>query len=175
MRKLEQNKFALVATIICALMTFASCSEVDKPLPSQRAHAQALSGRIVTVKSYEIPKGIFRGVLWPESKEKNFIIWIIRDQKEIYFQVSAPSNFSDFSEDVTSAWDVQEITIQDNYVKYSVVKKNKTKSMNLDLPLNKRKYLFSVLKNITGEEMVVFMDISETISDRGFFGFVIVE
>jgi hypothetical protein len=152
-----------------------ACGDENKPVPSQDAHAQALSNHIVSISSYEIPRGIFRGVLWPDSKENNFIIWIIDKQKELYFQIPAPSEFIDY-QDRTADWDIKLIDSQKNKITYVANKKSKMKSIQLELPRKKRAYVFYVLKNATGDEMLVFMDTSETVIDKkGLFGYVIIK
>lgn len=167
-------KLKIMISLIAIL--FLACGEIDKPVPSQNAHVQALSDHLVIIRTYEIPRGIFRGVLWPDSKEKNFLIWIIDKQKESYFQISAPTEFIDHIYDKTADWDVKVVNTQDNSITYIATKKNKTKSVQLELPRKKRPYVFYVLRNAAGTEMLIFMDISETVIDKtGLFGYVIIK
>lgn len=51
-------------------------------------------------------------------------------------------------------------------------KKGTKKSVEVDLPLKKRKYSFFVLANSLGKELLIFADISENVTDQGLFGYV---
>jgi hypothetical protein len=54
-------------------------------------------------------------------------------------------------------------------------KKDNSKTVQIELPLKKRKYSLNALKNLQGDELIVFMDISETVRDKGLFGYAIIK
>ncbi len=147
---------------------------MDKPTPNKAVYAKALSNHIVKVRSYEIPMSIFRGVLWPSGNRKNFQIWIIDGQKELFFEIPVPVNFVNYHKEVTKNW---RFTVRDDFETRVCLaeKKDGSRSIQMELPVKKRSYKISVLDNSLGEEMVIFMDISETVVDKGLFGFVVIK
>jgi hypothetical protein len=157
---------------LVVLIALVGCAKLDKPAPSQVAQAQALSNHSVLAASYEIPEGVFRGVLWPSSEKQGFTIWIIQAGKETYFEIRAPSGFARYEKETTADWNINIVETTDSTKKYGVRRKDGSKSIQLELPLKKRDYSFSVLNNSSGDEILIFMDISETTVDQGLFGFV---
>ena len=154
---------------------FFSCTGVDEPVLSNKAFAKALSSHLVDVKSYEIPKGVFRGALWPEKTDKNFTIWVISGSKELYFSIPAPASFVPYKKEVTEDWEIKFESKSSNKKIYTATKKDNSKLVKLELPIKKREYSFSVLSNDSGEEILIFMDISENITDKGLFGYVLIK
>lgn len=167
-------KFRIILSSI--ILILAACSKLSAPVPSQIVRAKAISNHAVTIRSYEIPDGIFRGVLWPSKTEKNFQVWIIKSDKEIFFNIPAPPEFTDDNKEITEEWKIKMTDASNNkQITYIAEKNDGTKSLQIDLPFKKRKYTFSVLSNALGNEMLLFMDISENVVDKGLFGYVILE
>jgi hypothetical protein len=161
-----------VATISFILLT--CCGNHEQPLPSQLASATVLSNHSIEVVSHEIPKGIFRGALWPQKDKRFFRIWIIADNQEKFFELKSPPEFVDYEREVTGNWEFKIIDNSDSSKKYLAHKKDGSKSLHVELPIKKRDYSFSVLKNSSGNEILIFMDISEKIVDTGLFGYVVI-
>lgn len=145
-----------------------------QPAPSQLASATALSNHSIEVVSYEIPKGIFRGAQWPQKDKKFFEIWIIDDGREKFFELKSPPEFVNYEREVTDSWQFKIIEKSDSYIKYLVNKKDRSKSLHVELPNKKRDYSFAVLNNSSDGEILIFMDISEKIVDTGLFGYVMI-
>ena len=145
-----------------------------QPAPSQLASATALSNHSIEVVSYEIPKGVFRGALWPQKDKKFFEIWIIDDGREKFFELKSPPEFVNYEREVTDNWQFKIIEKSDSYIKYLANKKDRSKSLHVELPNKKRDYSFVVLNNSSDGEILIFMDISEKIVDTGMFGYVII-
>jgi hypothetical protein len=159
-----------IAAISFILLT--SCGNHEQPAPSQLASATVLSNHSIEVVSYEIPKGILRGALWPQKDKKFFEIWTIDDNQEKFFELKAPPEFVNYEREVTDRWQFDIIEKSDFYKKYLAHKKDGSKSLHVELPNKKRDYSFAVLKNSGGDEILIFMDISEKIVDAGLFGYV---
>jgi hypothetical protein len=161
-----------IATICFIILI--SCGNHEQSALSEHAKAQALSNHSIEVVSYEIPKAIFRGVLWPNKGKKFFTIWIIDDDQEKFFELKSPPEFVNYEKEVTGNWEFRVIEKSDISKNYLVRKKDGSKSLHMELPIKKREYSFSVLNNSSGHEIVIFMDISEQIVDTGLFGYVII-
>lgn len=162
--------YRTIVTISFVILT--SCGNHEQPSHSQLASATVLSNHSIEVISYEIPNGIFRGALWPQKDKKFFVVWIIDDGKEKYFELKSPPEFVNYEREVTANWDFKIIEKSGSSKKYLARKKNGRKSLHLELPVKKRGYSFSVLNNSSGDEILIFMDISEIIVDTGLFGYV---
>jgi hypothetical protein len=160
------------AIAVISFILLTSCGNHEQPLPSQLASATVLSNHFIEVISYEIPNGIFRGALWPQKDKEFFVIWIIDDGKEKYFKLKSPPEFVNYEREATDNWDIKIIEKSDSSKKYLARKKGGRKSLHLELPIKKRDYSFSVLNNSSGDEILIFMDISEIIVDTGLFGYV---
>ena len=161
-----------IAAINFILLT--SCGNHEQPLPSQLVSATVLSNHSIEVVSFEIPKGILRGALWPQEDKRFFEIWTIDDSQEKFFELKAPPEFVNYEREVTDRWKFDLIERSDTHKKYLAHQKNGSKSLHVELPIKKRDYSFSVLKNSSGDEILIFMDISEKIVDTGLFGFVVI-
>ncbi|MCP4351215.1 MAG: hypothetical protein GY795_37600 [Desulfobacterales bacterium] len=161
--------------VIIIFLLLISCSEITAPVRSQEVKAIAVSDHTLFVQSYELPKGIFRGVLWPTEDAQWFEIWIIKNRKEIFFNIPPPSGFANYKNEVTKDWEINLSKVVGNKVVYFARRKDGKKIIEVELPVKKRKYTFSVLKNAVEEEILIFMDISEDIADKGLFGYVTVK
>lgn len=166
-------KFLTITTLIIPFLT--GCEKIKKPVVSQVVSAKALSKNVIGIKSYEVPKGIFRGTLWPSETRRNFQIWIIDGKKDYYFDIPAPKEFGKNVKEVTKKWIFEVKNNLDNKITYLASRKDGSKSIQIELPLKKRKYNFSVLNNSSGEEILIFMDISENIIDTGLFGYIVIK
>jgi len=161
----------LVAGIVCSY----GCSIKEEPVLSQMVQAEALTNHVVEVKSYELPKGNFRGVFWPLNERRTFEIWIISGRRDVYYYIQAPHEFIDKTTDVTDKWIIEESVLPENKMTY-LLKKNESKSIRLYMPLKKHHYSFSILENNYGDEIVLFMSLSDYVEDRennGIFGYVL--
>jgi hypothetical protein len=165
--------YSKIATFFFIILT--GCGNHEQPSLSVHAKAQALSNHSIQIVSYEIPKGIFRGALWPSEGKNFFEIWIIDDGKEKIFDLEAPPEFMNYKKAALSEWEFQLIEISDSSKKYLVRRNDGSKSLHLELPIKKRDYSFTVLNNSSGNEILIFMDISERIVDSGLFGYVTIE
>ena len=110
--------------------------------------------------------------MWPHKDRKFFVIWIIDDGREKFFELKPPPEFVNYEREVTDIWQFKIIEKSDSSKKYLVHKKDGSKSLHLELPIKKRDYSFSVLNNSSGDEIIIFMDISDKIVDTGMFGYV---
>jgi hypothetical protein len=143
-----------------------------KPIPSQRAHAKALSNHDISVVSYEMPEYIFRGAVWPSNTNPNFQIWIIVGRKELYYDIAPPPEFGMYEKDVTEDWNFEATETHDERITFVASRKDESRSVQVELPKKSKEYGFSALRNSSGEELLVFMNPSETIFDEGLFGYV---
>lgn len=157
------------------LLIVSGCIKFKEPLPTQIAQAKVVSNHVIETKSYEIPKAIFRGVLWPSETTREFRIWIISNNKELFYNIPAPSGFAGDNKDVTADWMVKVNEMSSDRIIYLAERKDGSKSLKLEIPVKKRPYSFSVLKNASGTELLLFMDISEETVDRGLFGYVVIK
>ena len=161
-----------IISFVAILMVLISCDKIRTPIPLHTVKVNALSDHRVDTKSYEIPKAIFRGVLWPTIDRQDFTIWIIDRGKEFFLHVPPPPGFATYNKEVTENWQISQSNLSEDKVLYSVQRKDSTKAVKIELPICKREYSFAVLNNDDGEEMVVFMNISEDVVDKGLFGYV---
>ena len=164
----------LVASTICSY----GCS-IKEPVLSQIVQVEVLTDHIIDVRSYELPKGSFRGVLWPSKNRKTFNIRIVSGNKfigynELFYNIQAPLEFSDKTINVTDDWIIEESVLPENRMIYLVRRKDEGKVFRLYMPPRKQHYSFSVLKNDNGDEIVLFMDLSEYVYDNGIFGYVVI-
>jgi hypothetical protein len=155
-----------------SLVSLISCGNNVQLAPSNLVSATALSNHYVEVVSYEIPKGLFRGALWPQKDRKFFVIWNIDDGRETFFELKPPPEFVNYEKEVTADWEFKIIEKSRSSLKYSLRKKDGSKQLHLLLPIKKRDYSFYALDNSSGDEILIFMDISEKIIDSGLFGYV---
>lgn len=164
----------IVFIISCSVSTIlTACSGTEKPIPSNMANVRMLSDNKIISETFEIPKSIFRGVLWPSKGNENFQIWTIEGRKENFYNIPAPKNFTNNTE-VTKQWDIKAVKSKNETKLYKITKKDKSKSLELELPVKKRDYNFAVLKNESNNDLILFMDISEDIKDKGLFGYILV-
>lgn len=163
----------LIIVAILATLLFSACNALDKPVPSQAAEV-TLSSHVVSINSYEIPKGIFRGVLWPNKDNHDFQVWVINGSKEIFFKVPAPSELVTEIKEVTNDWIIKKIGVTKDKIAYSAVRNDDTKSLQFELPVKKSDYSFTVLSNSSGGEVILFMNTAENIVDNGLFGYIVI-
>ncbi len=167
-----------IRLVVGLLFLLLSACGLYKPIPDESGRVKALSDGIISVKSYRIPVGVFRGVLWPGRDDPNFGIWIVtRGHGEPNFQIPTPEEFASITEAINPKsdpdWNVQEIKGSEGKVLYTIESKRNNKSVRLELPVKKREYSFAILRNSAGKEMLVFMDISQYVVDEGLFGYAI--
>ena len=165
----------MLIIIALASFIFSGCSKLNGPVQSQDAKVTSQSNHVVSVISYEIPKGIFRGVLWPNSTTQYFEVWIIDGSKEKFFKISAPPELIVDFEDITKSWTVKKVGIDKNRVVYAAVNSDISQSLKIELPVKKRDYRFTILNNASGDVVILFMDIDENIVDSGIFGYVLMK
>ena len=158
---------------LLAILLFMSCESVKKPAPNDAINI--ISDNALKSKSYDIPVGIFRGVLWPDPNGKEFTIWLIRNHKELFFKLSAPPEISNWKRQVTEQWQIKKTGSSSLMERYTATKTGSTASVIFDLPKKKRAYWFYVLANEIGQESILFMDLSEDISDQGIFGYIVLK
>lgn len=158
-----------------AFLGLISCDKNSVPILSQDVKARAVTNHIIFTRSYEIPQGIFRGTLWPTKDRSTFQVWIIESGKELFFDITPPSEFANYEKEVTKNWEIKKTDLRDDTVIYLAERKDRKKAIKVELPVKKRTYSFSVLKNDEGKEMLIFMDISEDVIDKGLFGYVIIK
>ena len=105
---------------LCAIILFISCAPVKKPAPNDAINI--ISDNALKSKSYDIPVGIFRGVLWPDPNEKEFTIWLIRKHKELFFKLSAPPEISNWKRQVTEQWQIKKTGSSSLMERYTATK-----------------------------------------------------
>ena len=167
--KLMRN---LIPLFICCI--FLTACGPFSPKENKLVKIDYSSNAILGFKSYTIPRGIFRGVLWPEPGNPNFDIWLSGDK---FFKIKAPPQAASWTSWIPNRGQliVKEIASSKNRMKYSITWKGAEKILIIELPRKKRKYHFEMLGNEVGEETIVFMDIDEIISDTGLFGYVVMK
>lgn len=156
-------------------MLAIGCINMKKPIPSEVGKVRVQSKQKVDVQSYEIPEGIFRGALWPTPGNSNFQIWMIKGSKDVFFNIATPQGFKSYESETTKDWSFK---LEDKTVSkqiFIVSRKDRSKSVTIELPYKKRGYSFDVLENKQGAELIIFMDISETIIDKGLFGYAVIQ
>jgi len=160
---------------IFILILIIGCNNIKGPISSNAAKVKNLGNHSVKIKSYEIPDGVFRGSLWPNVSKKMFQIWLIDGNKEIFYDIPPPVGFKRYKKETTEDWVFEFLNSTDAKQIYIARKKNNMRVVKLELPVKKRDYSFNVLENIHGDELIVFMDISENVRDEGIFGYVIIK
>ena len=150
-----------------------SCASAEKPAPNDAINL--ISDNVLKSKSYDIPVGIFRGVLWPDPDVKKFKIWLTRKHEELIFKLPAPPEISNWKRQVTEQWQIKKTGGSGLIERYTAIKTGSKISVIFDLPMNKRAYTFYVLANELGQESILFMDLSEDISDQGLFGYIVLK
>lgn len=161
--------------LVFGLLVLVACSKTESPILAHLVHAKSLYDQEPVVKSYEIPQGILRGALWPSSAEGNFRIWLVQGKKDVFFDIPAPQGFDRSIQEVTEEWDFKAYNRKQDRVMCLASRKDGKKTIEIDLPLRKRPYSFFALANPSGSELVVLMDMSENVTDRGLFGYVVVD
>lgn len=157
------------------VLLIIGCNNMKAPISSEVARAWSQTNHNVSIKSYEIPEGVFRGALWPSPNKGNFQIWLIDGGKEIFYDITAPSGFNEYEKETTEDWNFKLLDSTADKQTFVASKKDNSKSVKIELPLKKRKYSLNALKNMQGDELIIFMDISETVRDKGLFGYAIIK
>ena len=165
--------------VVCSVCSYG-CS-IKEPVLSQVVQVEALTNHTVDIKSYKLPKGHFRGVLWSSlrNNRETFEIWIISGnkfigRKELFYYIQSPPEFTGKATDTTDEWAIEESILPKNRMTYLVRRKDGSKSIRLNMPLKKQHYSFAISENDNGDEIVLFMDISEYVVDNGIFGYVLI-
>jgi len=157
------------------ILLLVGCNNMKSPISSDAAQVKAIGNHSVSFKSYEIPEGVFRGALWPSSNNVNFQIWLVDKDKEKFYDIPAPVGFDRYEKETIENWNFELLKTTEAKQIYVAKRNDDSKTIQLVLPLKKRPYNFKVLKNAQGNELIVFMDISETIRDKGLFGYVVIK
>lgn len=171
MKKIK-NEFVILITLMIIGIGCNNSSSI--PMPNDEAHVLIESNHKIFIKSYTIPKGIFRGVLWPKSKQAFFQIWITIGNNDVFYDISVPDEVIPYNKDITGKWSFtpqKKHTIQQFLAK----KKNSSKRVQLILPKRKVPFVFRVLENGNGDEMIIFMNIAEKIIHEGLFGYILIK
>jgi hypothetical protein len=175
---IPDNAMKVNIITILILMLLPACGRPTQPIPSQAAQGKALSNNTIVVSSYELPKGVSRGFLYPSDTNPNFQIWITNRlwEEELFLDIPAPPGFQDYKETTanTDEWDFNVTKEGEDRIICFANRKDKSKSIQIELPSKKRNYAFEVLRNSLGEELLVFMDVSETVVDKGLFGYALI-
>ena len=167
----------IVFFVVCGVC-LSGCS-MKEPVLSQIVQVEVLTNHVVDIKSYELPKGSFRGALLFQKSPQSFEIRIVSGNKfigikELFYHIPAPPEFIDNNIDVTKDWIIEESILPKNRMTYLLKRKDGNKAFQLYMPLREQHYSFSVLKNDHGDEIVLFMDLSEYVVGKGIFGYVII-
>jgi len=172
-------RLAIVASIF---ILGCSCECEEAPEISQAAQVTPTSNIEVDITSYTIPESDFRGVLWPSGKTRFEVRFIKRCKSffaetsdEVISDVPAPPTIVN-KELVSEKWTIElERTYADRII-YRAVRNDDVRSLELDLPIKKREYWFEVWKDISGKEILMFMDLGyeENVVDQGLFGYVVI-
>jgi len=160
-------KFTIVMLLLLLVATGCNIGNNLKP----NNYAKIVSGNIQNVQSYNVPKGEFRGVLWPSADVPELTIWVIKNKQESFFKVNAPQEISGWEKETTELWQIVQIEKSNNSKRYSAKKSDAMVPIIFQLPLTKRPYNFAVLADEKGNESILFMDIAEQIVAPGIFGY----
>ena len=152
------------------------CGRQEAPVTTDSATVQAESQHRFGVTSFIIPRGIFRGALWPSSSRGSFRLWVTIRGETRTLEIATPESFGPYEADVTKAWRVQPIPASyEGQLRFSMARHDGSVKFRLSLPQKQRPYSFWFLKNEEGNEICVFMDIAEQIVDEGLFGYVVID
>jgi len=171
----------IIFLIVSAIYSYG-CS-IKEPVLSPLVQVEILTDHVVDIRSYKLPKGYFRGTLWPSKIRKifpqAFEIWIISGNKiwgykELFFYIQSPIEY-DKATDVTDDWIIEESVLPKNRMTYLVKRKDESKVIRLNMPFREQHYSFSILESDIGDEIVLFMDISEYVVGNGIFGYAIIK
>ncbi len=171
-------KIIRINKALVVFLALIACNKAGDIVLSDDVKISALSDHILFTQSYEIPESVFRGALWPNKDRRSFKIWVIAKGKEIFFEILPPSEFINYRKEVTENWEIKETRFsgsKGSTIVYLAERKDGKRKFEVELPVKKRKYSFSVLENFVGEEMLIFMDISEDVVDKGLFGYVTIK
>ena len=171
-------KTIIAIFLIVGVMCSYSCS-LKEPLFSQIVQGEALTDHVVDIISYTLPKGYFRGVFW-SSESPHFEIWIISwnkiiGKKTLYYTLLVPPEFIDNIANVTDEWIIEESVLSKNKMTYLIKNNDESKVIRLNMPFREQHFKFTISKNDNGDEIVLFMDISEYVIGNGIFGYAIIK
>jgi len=172
------RRMTLIIFLIVGGMCLYGCLRKE-PVLSEVVQVEALTNHVVDIKSYKLPKGYFRGVFWP-SASPQFEMWIVSGNKfigykELSYYIQAPYDFIDETTVVTDDWIIEESILPKNKMSYLVKKMDGNKAIRLSMPFKKQHFSFAISENEHGDEIVLFMSITEYVVDNGIFGYVVIK
>ena len=138
------------------------------PVIYNEVSAEALTQHAVMIRAYEIPEGKFRGAIQPLDKRGYFEIWNIENKREVFYEIPSPRVFPGTEKIVTDEWNIRLQNIGRRLM-YQATRKDGVVSLKFKLPPKKRQYTIYVLRNNKHQELIVFVDLSEFIIDKGIF------
>lgn len=158
------------------LFIAVSCERQVIPEKIDSVAVRSLTEHTVHAEAYELPKGVFRGALWPTNEKNNtFELWLIRNGRELFFDIPPPDDFGFYEDDETNNWNISQSTMTDYQVRFNAERRDKKIAIYIELPIKNTDYGFKVIKGSKDKEMIIFMTITESIIDKGIFGFIMIE
>lgn len=125
-----------------------------------------------TICAYKVPPGEFRGALWPTKNSQYFQVWLKEGNKDKYMKVAIPKNFMKYK-DATQDWSLSSEILSNGNISYSFLKKDSNDFVQVTLPSEIDYLSLSVLRNSIGEDLLIFMNMSEEEIENGIFGFIV--
>lgn len=163
---------AIYVDILAVMVSLTACSVYEQPVQLSEPRATAISGHIISDISYRVPRGIFRGVLWPAANERYFRLWVIRNHSEIYYKVKPPVEMSGNEVETTDKWSIAERGGRAGIVVYSLANVDMSKVLRIELPSGVVGYSFAVLRASERLDVIIYLTMTDSVVGSGLFGYV---
>lgn len=168
------NKISLFkcSIIFFSVMALVSCVKSQLSVDMELVKIEKTTNAEILVFAYKLPKGIFRGALWPTLENNHFRIWYNSGKNDKFIKIPSPGNFLEFKLETNKKWTIKcenenNICTISNY--------RNTEKVLLKFSENFGPITFSIMRNEFNEDLIIFMNNSEEIIDVGIFGYLIMK
>ena len=171
--------YIIPLSIISILLVYFNTRDA-KLIQSDVPKIRMISGKKIISDAYIIPYSVFNSVGYPFGEYQYFFIGVTHygflnsSIIEKDYKIDVPIHLRQLKE-VDMEWRKEVVKYDNKNILYSISNKDNSISFELELPVKKRKYTITILHEQTGFNMVLFMDIEDEISDKGLFGYIILE
>lgn len=159
--------------LFISLLCLAGCDRSPSNLERiDSATGKDGTGHTFPIEAYKIPRGEFRGVLWPTSERKTFQIRVIKNRRDHLFDVPSPAGPMGGGKDLKD-WSVDHVRLTPKNSTFRFSPGDSRGELELSLPVSPTPYRFYRLKSSAkNEEFLIFQNIAEGVDTEGVFGFL---
>jgi hypothetical protein len=168
-----------VAVRMLALALWAQAGCVTPKLePARPCHVvRAQNLQPSGLSCFDVPRGEFRGVLWPSRSNPHFSLWVIRSTgfgpfegtEETYVKSLAPGEPADWKERYEHPWLLR--LVSGTPTRYLLSETGSNRALELELPPSDVPLIFSIVAS-GDRQFLVFLNPEELKIKKGLFGFV---